>query len=168
MKKFSGLDRYTYLLNRLLLIFNIGLFTSVGVFSQSATITPSTMLNEINLDTEYITVTLVDSETFKDYLNLKIDSFTPVGEPPGTTIESVVGLSATEAIINLAFNGTDFDVEYPYFHVMIEVEKTEAVTTLCRNIATNVKPIPLRHLDGQLKSAWNGHCVRFFHKPPFQ
>ncbi len=43
------------------------------------------------------------------------------------------------------------------------LEKTEAVTTLCRNIATNVKPIALRHLDGQLKSAWNGHCVgRFF------
>ncbi len=41
--------------------------------------------------------------------------------------------------------------------VRARVEKTEAVTTLCRNIVTNVKPIALRHLDGQLNSAWNGH-----------
>lgn len=43
------------------------------------------------------------------------------------------------------------------------MEKTEVVTPLCRNIATNVKSIALRHLDGQLKSAWSGHCVRFLH-----
>jgi hypothetical protein len=42
------------------------------------------------------------------------------------------------------------------------VEKTEAVTTLCRNIATNVKPRALRHWDGQLKSAWSDHRIRFF------
>ena len=42
------------------------------------------------------------------------------------------------------------------------MEKTEAVTTLCRNIATIVKPRELRHLEGQLKSAWSGHRIRFF------
>ncbi len=45
----------------------------------------------------------------------------------------------------------------------IALEKTEAVTTLCRNIATNVKSRALRHWDGQLKSAWSGHRIRFFH-----
>ena len=43
------------------------------------------------------------------------------------------------------------------------MEKTEAVTTLCRNIVTNVKPIALRHLDGQLTSAWSGLRVQFYH-----
>jgi hypothetical protein len=43
-----------------------------------------------------------------------------------------------------------------------QMEKTEAVTTLCRNIATNVKPRGLRNLEGQLKSAWSGHRIRFF------
>ncbi len=42
------------------------------------------------------------------------------------------------------------------------VKKTEAVTTLCRYLPTNVKPRALRHLDGQLKSAWSGHRNRFF------
>ncbi len=45
------------------------------------------------------------------------------------------------------------------------VEKTEALTTLCRNVVTNVKPRALRHLDGQLKSAWRGPSIRFFHLP---
>jgi len=35
------------------------------------------------------------------------------------------------------------------------MEKTEAVTTLRRNIATDVLPGLLRHWDGQLKSAWS-------------
>lgn len=39
--------------------------------------------------------------------------------------------------------------------------KNEAVTILCRHIATNVKPKALRYLDGQLESAWNGNLVRF-------
>lgn len=43
------------------------------------------------------------------------------------------------------------------------MEETGAVTTSCRNITKNVKPIVLGHLDGQLKSAWSGQCFRFFH-----
>ena len=35
---------------------------------------------------------------------------------------------------------------------MILLEKTEAVTTLCRNIAINVKPRAIRYWDGQTKS----------------
>ena len=41
---------------------------------------------------------------------------------------------------------------------VVYVEKTEAVTTLCRTIATNLKSIALRRLDGQLKS---GACEYF-------
>ncbi len=119
MKKYAGSDLHSNIL-RLLLIFTLGLFTFSAVFSQSATITPSSPLNEVNLDAEYITVTLGDSETFKDYLNLKIDSFTLVGEPPGTFIESVAGISATEAQIDLSFNGTDFDDDYGSLRVDIE------------------------------------------------
>ena len=42
------------------------------------------------------------------------------------------------------------------------MEKSEALITLCRYIATNVKPIVLGHLDGQLKSVWSGQCLQFF------
>jgi hypothetical protein len=138
MKKISGSDLNSFLLRRLLLIFNIGLFAYWGVFSQSATITPSTTLNEVNLDAEYITVTLGDGETFIDYLNLKADSFALVGEPPGTNIESVSGTSTTEAQIDLGFDGTDFDVEYPYFHVLIN---NKVLTLSAEDLATDTLTI---------------------------
>ncbi len=38
-----------------------------------------------------------------------------------------------------------------------KLEKSEALTTLCRYRTINVKPRALRHLDGQLKSACSGH-----------
>ena len=98
--KYAGSDLHSNILSRFLLIFTLGLFTFTAVFSQSATITPSSPLNEVNLDGEYITVTLGGGETFKDYLNLKIDSFILAGVPPVTSIESVVGVSATQATIS--------------------------------------------------------------------
>ena len=127
--KYAGSDLHSNILSRFLLIFTLGLFTFTAVFSQSATITPSSSVNEVNLDTEYITVTLGGSETFKDYLNLKIDSFTLVGEPPGTSIESVVGVSATQGTINLAFYGTDFDDDYGSLRVDIEFSQLTMTTT---------------------------------------
>ena len=45
--------------------------------------------------------------------------------------------------------------------IPVKVEKTEAVTTLSRNIVTNVKPRALRYWYGQLKSAWSGHRIDF-------
>ncbi len=87
-----------------------------------------------NLDNEYITVTLSEGETFIDYMNLKTDSFILVGEPPGTFIESVTGNSATEAQIDLEYNGTDFDIEYPDFHVLIN---NKALSLSTEDLATD-------------------------------
>jgi hypothetical protein len=42
------------------------------------------------------------------------------------------------------------------------LEKTKAVTTLCRNMAPNVKPIAPRHMDGQLKSTLSGQSYPIF------
>ena len=95
-------------------LFFLGLFICSTVHSQSFTITASNPLSEVNLDAEYLTVDLLGGETFRDYanLNLKPDSFILVGVPAGATIESVSGISPTQAQVNLAFDGTDFDVDY--------------------------------------------------------
>jgi hypothetical protein len=127
--KYAGSDLHSYILSRLLLIFTLGLFTISAVFGQSATIIPSSPLTEVNLDIEYITVTLGGGETFKDYLNLKKDSFALVGAPPGSSIESVSGISATVAQIDLSFNGTDFDDDYGSLSVDIEFSQLTLTTS---------------------------------------
>jgi hypothetical protein len=127
--KYAGSCLQLYKWSRLVLIFTLGLFTFSAIFSQSASITPSYPLNEVNLDAGYITVTLGSGETFKDYLNLKIDSFDLVDAPPGTSIESVTGISVTIAQIELSFNGTDFDVDYGSLRVNIEYSQLTLTTS---------------------------------------
>ncbi len=101
-------------MSRPLLIFILGLFFFSTGSSQSSDITASDPpLSEVNLDAGFLTVVL-DGETFTDYttLHLNATGFVLVGAPTGTSVESVAGSSATEAQINLAFDGTDFDSDY--------------------------------------------------------
>ncbi len=110
-------------MRRLLPILILGLFTFSTVSSQSFTITASNPLTEVNLDTESLTLDLGGGETFIDFTTLPIDSFALVNAPPGTSIESVTGISNVQAQIDLAFDTTDFDIDY-YISVDIMGRRT--------------------------------------------
>ena len=98
-------------MRRLLPILILGLYTFSTVHSQSFTITASNPLTEVNLNTEDLTVDLEEGETFIDN-SLPVDSFALVNAPPGTSIKSVTWISNIEARIFLAFDSTDFDIDY--------------------------------------------------------
>jgi hypothetical protein len=110
---------------RHLLIIIFGIFTFPAVLGQSATISPSSPLNEAELNTQSITIDLGDGETFID-LTLPADSFALVDEPPGTSIGSVTGSTLTSAVITLNFDGSDFDFNY---NVGIEIRAGELSVT---------------------------------------
>ena len=82
--------------------------TVTAVLEVSAAITGTTpgSLTETNLNGATVTVTLTDG-TYDD--PLATGDFTLNGAPAGTTINSVVRDSATQATLTLAFDGTDFD-----------------------------------------------------------
>ena len=88
-----------------------------NTFSQSLTITPDIAMDEANLDARVLTLTLT-SETFFD-ATLDQLNFTLNNVPPGTTIESVSYTDANNADLALAFDGTDFDVDYTTVNVTI-------------------------------------------------
>ena len=111
-------------IKQLLIIF-IGIFTFPAVFSQSASISTVSPLNEGELNTQSIIIDLGGGETFIDLI-LPADSFALVGEPPGTSIGSVTGSTLTSAVITLIFNGTDFDTDH---NVGIEIRAGELTLT---------------------------------------
>jgi len=78
-------------------------------------------LNEVALDGQAVTLNLTD-ETFDDPLeagNFALGGTAGVNYPNGLSVESVVRNSATEAVVNLAFDGTDFDSDFTDFYITI-------------------------------------------------
>ena len=85
-----------------------GTVTVTAVVEVTASITGTTpaSLTETNLNGATVTVTLTDG-TYD--ASLFTTDFTLNGAPAGTTINSVVRDSATQATLTLTFDGTDFD-----------------------------------------------------------
>ncbi|MDZ4182263.1 MAG: endonuclease [Candidatus Cloacimonadaceae bacterium] len=94
-------------------------FQRVSLYAPAvtATITPSTPLNEYNLDGALITITLSNT-SFTDNVLLS-GNFTLNNAPAGLSVQSVQYLSPTSAIITLAFNGADFDDNIASFGITI-------------------------------------------------
>ncbi|MEN8121136.1 MAG: T9SS type A sorting domain-containing protein [Bacteroidota bacterium] len=74
-------------------------------------------LSETNLDEGVINISLSD-ESFSDD-QLASGNFQLNNIPTGTTIESVVWTDATHAELNLAYDGTDFNIDFEYFSITI-------------------------------------------------
>jgi len=71
------------------------------------TIVPdSAVLHELTLGRRYLNLSLTE-ERFINYQTIQSVNFQLLNGPAGLTIESVSGLSPTQARINLDFNGTD-------------------------------------------------------------
>jgi hypothetical protein len=93
---------------------NIGFYLEHPV----ATITADSILTERRLDSRVLDIDLIE-ERFINYTSLLISNFVLVNSPAGLTIESVQGISPTQAKICLAFDGTDFDTNILNFHLNI-------------------------------------------------
>ena len=101
-----------------LAILLLGMLSFPFVSGQSATITAPFPLNEADLDFQSITITLTD-ETWDDG-NLDRNHFKLVNAPDGLTVYAVVLISTTQAVVDLAFNGTDFDTDILNFSLTID------------------------------------------------
>lgn len=77
----------------------------------------NTTINEENADANFITISLAGYE-FADAI-LDKNNFQLVNAPSGLTIESVEFKSTTSCQVNLAYDGTDIDSNYPNLTVNI-------------------------------------------------
>lgn len=105
-------------MKRCLIIFFIGLLSYAPLLGQTATISSPSPLNEADLDFQSLNILLTD-ETFADG-SLNRDNFRLINEPEGLTINAIVLLSPTQAVIDLAFDGTDFDTDITNFSLTID------------------------------------------------
>jgi hypothetical protein len=109
---------------------NIGVYLEVPV----ATITADSLLTERRLDSRILNIKLIE-ERFINYASLLISNFVLVNAPAGLTIESVQGISPTQAKINLSFDGTDFDIDITNFR--IKISSSILYQTVSGYLATN-------------------------------
>jgi hypothetical protein len=86
-----------------------------------------TSLSETNLNGAEIALTITN-EQFADG-TLTTANFTLNNAPTGLTVASVLWVSATQAVVTLAFDGTDFDTDYTNFRIVV------AATELTRQVA---------------------------------
>jgi hypothetical protein len=96
----------------------LGLFTCATALGQSASITAPFPLNEADLDFQSIVIDLTD-ESWADG-SLDRGNFRLINAPDGLTVNAVVLISTTQAVIDLAFNGTDFDTDISNFYLTID------------------------------------------------
>jgi hypothetical protein len=85
----------------------------------TAILTADSILTEQRLDARFLTIDLVQ-DNFKNYTTLNVSNFTLVNGPAGLSIQSVTGISPYRVNLNLQFIYTDFDINYPDFHVNID------------------------------------------------
>lgn len=94
-------------------------FQRVSLYAPAVTasITPSTPLNEYNLDGAMISITLSNT-SFADNILLP-GNFTLNNAPVGLSVLNVQYQSPTSAIITLAFSGADFDENIASFGITV-------------------------------------------------
>ncbi len=108
---------------------------TITAYDESANISPDVALNENNLNTNFVTLTLTD-ESFVDHSNLSSADFT-LRNVPGLSIESITNTSTTSARINLDYDGTDFDSDITNFYIEIRQEAlVQSTATLSTNQLT--------------------------------
>ncbi|MDD3739696.1 MAG: T9SS type A sorting domain-containing protein, partial [Bacteroidales bacterium] len=102
-------------------------FTSGGIL----TATPESPLTEENLNGMELNLSIVD-DFFAD-ASLDAENFTLNNFPLGLTISEVQYVSPTEASLILAFDGTNFDIDYEDFYITIAGVELNASVALSSN-----------------------------------
>jgi len=105
--------------------------TFVAVVESAVIDTTTAALSESNLDGSVIQFGLVN-ETFADG-TLDKANFSLNNAPPGTSINAVNYFDNDSATITLAFNGTDFDIDYTDFSVTISADELSGAGSVTSN-----------------------------------
>lgn len=122
-----------------------------GWKDNSLTISSNIEIDENNLNDAIIHLSL-NGEYFIDQ-NLLLTNFQLIGAPPGTSIESVQYLDNSNIKISLAFNGTDFDVNYNQFTIRILAPEL----SMGSNLTGNSIPIhAIDEPDTTTETIWTG------------
>ena len=95
---------------------------------EQLTIVPTIALTETNLSGNTIDLTLTN-EVFSD-TELLVSNFVFNNAPIGLSIESLSYTSTTEAQIELAFDGSDFDVDITNFSITISKDEIDGVASV--------------------------------------
>lgn len=118
--------------------------TAVGSVTFNATIEtqdlvllPVVALDESNLDGAQLGLKLIGA-TFVSPLN--VSDFMLNNMPAGLTIDGLTEISADSAVLDLAFDGTDFDVNYPNFNVTLVAAGSSLGLSVNSNV-TNINAI---------------------------
>jgi len=129
-----GIDHSVLKITDTLVLYTNPLWISGYIEQPVATLTADSILSEQRLDSRTLTINLTE-ERFIDYTTLSTAFFNLLNAPTGLTIESVQGLSTTQAKVNLAFDGTDFDTDFTKFR--IEILSSVLFQTVTGYLATN-------------------------------
>jgi len=105
-----------------------------GWESTSLTASPDQQLNEISLNDRSINLEIV-GELFED-ATLEASNFQLNNAPVGTSVESIIYTDATHATLNLAFDGTNFDVDITDFSISILAAELVGTVDLTSNEMT--------------------------------
>ncbi len=103
-------------------------------YDEQLTISANNPLIENNLDTGALSLKLVDTR-FEDN-QLDVNNFTLNNAPQGLSIESIEYTDSANALINLAFDGTDFDTDSTNFRIRISNQELSCSQNLISNNLT--------------------------------
>jgi hypothetical protein len=135
--------------------------TVSGSGSPTLTATPDGSMTENQLNDRIITLSLTD-ETFADD-NILESNFTLNNAPVGLSIESLTYNTNTEAELALAFDGTDFDTDYPVFSITIDGTELSASANLTSNAIPITAINDQQSLDSAFIAFWEGDTEDIFY-----
>ncbi|MEN8122421.1 MAG: T9SS type A sorting domain-containing protein [Bacteroidota bacterium] len=106
----------------------------ITAFDENISITSQVGLTETNLDNGVLNLTLTNTNFLDNQLNAA--NFQLNNAPSGTSIVSILYIDENSAEINLAFNGTDFEIDYPNFSTTVMSNEISANFNLTSNEIT--------------------------------
>ena len=111
---------------------------NINAFDEQLNIASDNYLIESGLDSGMINLSLFDVHFIDNQLD--INNFILNNAPVGVSIESIQYTDSVKAVLNLAFDGTDFDVDIPDFSITISNQELSCVQNLSSN-TLNIKAI---------------------------
>jgi len=107
---------------------------TIAANNENVSISSTVALSESNLDASVISI-LLNDDSFAD-ATLETSNFQLNNVPAGTSVGSINYTDATHAELNIAFDGTDFDVDITNFSISILAAELVGTVDLTSNELT--------------------------------
>ena len=133
-----------------------------GSGDPTLTATPDASMIEDLLDERIITLSL-NSETFADN-SIDAGNISLQNIPTGLSIESVTYQSETEIELALAFDGSDFDVDYSDFNILLNAIELSGDNNLTSNSMTITAIDDQQTVDSAFIAMWEGEGDDIYYK----